>query len=106
MAANASAGDIYEEYLFKAEALRVLHEHGAMPSPQPPLFLYYAAHVAHQPYEVPDSYNSSFSFIADPTRRAYHAMVACLDDVLAQVRPRMCVCVAVRRMPLSLPNSL
>ena len=26
MAANASAGDIYEEYLFKAEALRVLHE--------------------------------------------------------------------------------
>ena len=69
MAANASAGDIYEEYLFKAEALRVLHEHGAMPSPQPPLFLYYAAHVAHQPYEVPEDYNQSFAFIPDAERR-------------------------------------
>jgi len=95
---NASAGDTYEEFVFKAEALRVLDAYhqrrqrqqraavaaGVAPQLQP-LFLYYAAHVAHQPYEVPASYNESFAFIADPQRRAYHAMVACLDDVLAEL---------------------
>jgi hypothetical protein len=45
---------------------------------QAPLFLYYAAHVAHQPYEVPPQYNDSFAFIPDPQRRLYSAMVACL----------------------------
>ena len=83
-AVNASAGETYEEYIFKAEALRVLDRHASSKTAAP-LFLYYAAHVAHQPYEVPDSYNESFSFIEDPTRRAYHAMVACFDDVLAEL---------------------
>jgi arylsulfatase A-like enzyme len=46
---------------------------------------YYAAHVAHQPYEVPESYNRSFSFIPNAKRQAYHAMVSCLDDVLAEL---------------------
>lgn len=83
-AANASAGETYEEYIFKAEAMRVLDRH-ANESRAQPLFLYYAAHVAHQPYEVPDSYNQTFSFIPDPTRQAYHAMVACFDDVLGEI---------------------
>ena len=80
-AANASAGATYEEYLFKEQALRVLDAH----DPAQPLFLYYAAHIAHQPYEVPASYNSSFAFIPDPQRQLYHAMVACLDDVLKEL---------------------
>ena len=42
-------------------ALRVLDAH----DPTQPLFLYYAAHIAHQPYEVPGSYNASFAFIPD-----------------------------------------
>ena len=42
-------------------------------------------HVAHQPYEVPASYNNSFSFIPDDQRRTYHAMVTCLDDVLKEI---------------------
>ena len=28
-----------------------------------PLFLYYAAHVAHEPYQVPAVYESKFDFI-------------------------------------------
>ena len=91
-AVNASAGETYEEYIFKAQALKVLDTHAAAAAASTagngtvgPIFLYYTAHVAHQPYEVPDSYNESFSFIEDPTRRAYHAMVACFDDVLAEI---------------------
>jgi hypothetical protein len=42
-------------------------------------------HVAHQPYEVPASYNNSFIFIPDDQRRTYHAMVTCLDDVLKEI---------------------
>lgn len=34
-----------------------------------PLFLYYAAHVAHEPYEVPASYESQFAFIDVEDRR-------------------------------------
>lgn len=87
-AINGSAGDTYEEYIFKAEALRIIEDHASdnanavLPRP---LFLFYAAHVAHQPYEVPDSYNASFDFIPDHQRRAYHAMVKCLDDVLKEI---------------------
>ena len=87
-ALNASSGDTYEEYIFKAEALRVIEAHAmanANAQLPRPLFLFYAAHVAHQPYEVPESYNQSFAFIPDGQRRAYHAMVKCLDDVLKEI---------------------
>mmetsp|Transcript_19876 Transcript_19876/g.63275 ORF Transcript_19876/g.63275 Transcript_19876/m.63275 type:complete len:352 (+) Transcript_19876:81-1136(+) len=76
------AGELYEELLFKQEALRVIRSH---PSPAYPLFLYYASHIAHQPYEVPAEYLARFSFIGHPERRVYHAMVACLDDVISEL---------------------
>jgi arylsulfatase I/J len=88
-ALNASSGDTYEEYIFKAEALRVIESHAAASNTNAelphPLFLFYAAHVAHQPYEVPESYNQSFAFIPDGQRRAYHAMVKLLDDALEEI---------------------
>ena len=71
------------EFLFKDKALQVLEDHSR--DPARPLFLYYASHLVHQPYEVPSSYNDSFSFIQDEERRLYHAMVACLDDVLKDI---------------------
>jgi arylsulfatase I/J len=39
----------------------------------------------HKPYEVPAAYNTSFSFIADPNRRLYHAMVKYVDDVIGEI---------------------
>jgi arylsulfatase I/J len=84
VAINASAGAIYEEFLFKNEALRVIREIGNASTPTP-MFLYYAAHIVHLPLEVPASYNDSFNFISDKTRRTYHAMVKCIDDVLGEI---------------------
>ena len=39
-----------------------------------PLFLYYAPHLVHQPYEVPQRYLDAFAFIDVLERRQYHAM--------------------------------
>ena len=68
----------YEEGLFKQELVDIITNHNA----SQPLFLYYASHVPHDPYQVPDSYLNRFSFIDNHYRRIYHAMVAYLDDVV------------------------
>ena len=81
-ALNASAGSTYEEALFMGEALRVINNH---PAGAAPLFLYYASHIAHQPYEVPPDYLAKFAFIDVEERRLYHAMVNYLDFVVGQV---------------------
>ena len=81
VAVNASAGAKYEEDIFKERAISIIEKHPA----SAPLFMYYASHIVHQPYEVPDSYNTTFSFIQDEDRRVYHAMVNCLDDVLGDI---------------------
>jgi arylsulfatase I/J len=97
-ATNESARSTYEETIFMNEALRIIHtvnlagdgtEDGTettttSPTTAPkPLFLYYAAHVAHEPYEVPTEYESQFDFIDVEERRVYHAMVKLIDDTIA-----------------------
>ena len=108
---NASAGGsngTYEEDIFLAEALRIIRSidnssrssssseetseaagaAGASTAlvtrakKQQPLFLYYAAHVVHEPYEVTWEYESQFQFINVTSRRMYHSMVKCIDDVI------------------------
>jgi hypothetical protein len=39
--------------------------------------------VAHYPLQAPQEYQDKFSFIEEPHRRVYHAMVNYLDDNLA-----------------------
>jgi arylsulfatase A-like enzyme len=97
-ATNESARSTYEETIFTIEALRIIHtvnlagdgaEEGvettaASPTTATkPLFLYYAAHVAHEPYEVPPEYESQFDFIDVEERRVYHAMVKLIEDTIA-----------------------
>jgi len=45
-----------------------------------PLFLYLAFTAPHAPYQAPKPYLEQYKNIADPTRRAYAAMVTCMDD--------------------------
>ena len=40
-----------------------------------PLFLFWSPHIAHTPLQVPAKYEEKFSFISQPNRRTYHAMV-------------------------------
>lgn len=53
--------------------------------PDTPLFVYYAAHIAHTPLEVTSHYLNEYKFIDNEVRRSYHAMVAFLDDVVGNI---------------------
>ena len=73
---NTTGPDGYEEGLFREQLLKIVMSH----DPSQPLFLYYATHAPHGPYEVPDSYLNKFSFIDYYYRQIYHAMVLYVDD--------------------------
>ena len=78
---NGTGPDNYEEGLFKEQILDIIDKH----DPSTPLFLYYATHAPHDPYQVPESYMNSYSFIDYYYRQVYHAMVAYVDDVVGAV---------------------
>ena len=75
---NGTGPDNYEEGLFKERLLDIINNH----DPSAPLFLYYATHAPHDPYEVPERYLNMYSFIDYYYRQIYHAMVAYVDDVV------------------------
>ncbi|XP_065199150.1 arylsulfatase B-like [Sycon ciliatum] len=74
-------GTGYEEGMFKRHVLEVIRNH----SIDSPLFIYYAAHIAHTPLEVTQKYLDEYSFIDNEVRRSYHAMIAYLDDVMGNI---------------------
>lgn len=76
-----SSGCVYEEFLFRSQALSLIAAH----DPSVPLFLNYAPHLVHDPMEAPPAYLAKFAFIPDKTRRTYAAMVNMLDDVVGDV---------------------
>ncbi len=78
---NGTGEDNYEEALFRDRVLGIINNHDIAT----PLFLYYAPHLVHDPYQVPDRYLAKFSFIDDYYRRIYHAMLNYLDDVVGPV---------------------
>jgi arylsulfatase A-like enzyme len=53
--------------------------------PATPLFLYLAFTAPHAPYQAPQAYLDRYSGIADPSRRAYAAMITAMDDQIGQV---------------------
>ena len=78
---NGTGPDNYEEGLFKEQLVNIVKNHNA----SQPLFLYYATHAPHDPYQVPDSYYNRFSFIDNYYRRIYHAMVTYMDEVVGEL---------------------
>ncbi|MCA9138099.1 MAG: arylsulfatase [Planctomycetales bacterium] len=50
-----------------------------------PFYLYLAFNAPHTPYQAPQEYIARFADIADPTRRIYAGMIACLDDEIGKV---------------------
>jgi arylsulfatase A-like enzyme len=71
----------YTTTLLGKDAARRIEAH----DPSKPLYLYLAFNAPHTPYQAPKEYVDRYAGIADPTRRSYAAMVACLDDEIGRV---------------------
>ena len=78
-------GTGYEEYIFRDRMLKILAEHDQAK----PLFLQYDSKLCHYPLQAPQEYQDRFAHIATDNRRVYHAMVAFLDDQLANITGTM-----------------
>ena len=79
----AQAGCTYQDEVFVQRIAAVIANHSAAQ----PLFLFWAPHAPHDPYEVPDSYLQKpvFAAITQPERQYYSAMVNLLDDNVGRV---------------------
>lgn len=71
----------YDTTLFGKEAARLIERHDA----QKPLFIYLAFTAPHSPYQAPQEYLDRYPNIADPSRRAYAAMISAMDDEIGRV---------------------
>ena len=74
-------GTKYEETMFKERLLEIIKNLDT----SKPFFLYYAPHIVHKPYQVPQEYLDMFDFIDNDLRKVYHAMVKYLDIVTGEV---------------------
>lgn len=71
----------YVTELIGREAVRLIEGH----DPETPLFLYLAFTAPHAPYQAPQEYLDRYADIADPSRRAYAAMITAMDDQIGRV---------------------
>jgi arylsulfatase A-like enzyme len=71
----------YVTTLLGADAAKRIEAH----DPKEPLFLYLAFTAPHAPYQAPKEYLNRYERIADPTRRAYAAMITAMDDQIGRV---------------------
>lgn len=85
--ANRSATElVYEEVIFGEQLRSIVEGHDASPG-APPLFLTYAARIAHYPIQAPVGYQRlpHIAAIDVPHRLVYHAQVQFLDDQLGNL---------------------
>ena len=71
----------YVTELLGNDAVRLIRQQDT----QTPLFLYLAFTAPHSPYQAPQKYLDQYANIADPSRRAYAAMVTAMDDQIGRV---------------------
>jgi arylsulfatase A-like enzyme len=71
----------YTTTLLGKDAVRWIEQQ----DPTKPFYLYLTFNAPHTPYQAPKEYLDRYASIAEPTRRTYAAMVACLDDEIGRV---------------------
>ena len=71
----------YTTQLLGNDAVKYINEQTA----DKPFYLYLTFNAPHTPYQAPKEYMDRYPDIADPTRRTYAGMVACLDDDIGRV---------------------
>ena len=75
------AGCAYQDDVFTQRVLDIIANYTG----DAPLFLFWAPHAPHDPYQAPDAYLSKFAKIDQPERQFYSAMVNLLDDNVGKV---------------------
>lgn len=71
----------YVTTLLGDDAVKLIENHDK----SKPLFLYMAFTAPHSPYQAPQEYLDQYARIEDPARRAYAAMITCMDDQIGRV---------------------
>jgi arylsulfatase A-like enzyme len=71
----------YTTTLIGKDAVRWIEKQDA----SKPFYLYLTFNAPHTPYQAPKEYIDRYAAIAEPTRRTYAGMVACLDDEIGRV---------------------
>jgi arylsulfatase A-like enzyme len=71
----------YVTRLLGDDAVRLVDGH----DPKTPLFLYLAFTAPHAPYQAPAHYLDQYAHLADPSRRAYAAMITAMDTEIGRV---------------------
>ena len=71
----------YTTQLLGSDAVKYINEQKT----DKPFYLYLTFNAPHTPYSAPQDYIDRYKSIADPTRRTYAGMVACLDDEIGKV---------------------
>ena len=71
----------YYTTLIGNEAVKLIEQQ----DPSKPFFLYFASMAPHAPYQVPEEYLNRYADIQDKQRRAYCAMISCLDDQVGRI---------------------
>jgi len=71
----------YYTTLIGNEAVKLIEEQDG----KKPFFLYFASLAPHAPYQAPQEYLDRFKSIDDKQRRAYAAMITCLDDQVGRI---------------------
>ena len=80
--ANASERCVYEDDVF---ARFLLERVDAWSAADGPLFLFWAFHAVHSPYQVPKADYERFGFVPYAPRRVYAAMVAHMDGLVGRM---------------------
>eukprot|EP00403_Amphidinium_massartii_P007749 CAMPEP_0178383854 /NCGR_PEP_ID=MMETSP0689_2-20121128/7215_1 /TAXON_ID=160604 /ORGANISM="Amphidinium massartii, Strain CS-259" /LENGTH=611 /DNA_ID=CAMNT_0020004085 /DNA_START=85 /DNA_END=1920 /DNA_ORIENTATION=+ len=78
-------GTAFEEDIFRDRMLQILHDHNQ----STPLFLQYDSRLVHYPLQAPVSYQQRFASVDFDHRKMYEAMIAFLDDQLANITSTM-----------------
>jgi arylsulfatase A-like enzyme len=71
----------YVTQLLGEDAARLIASH----DPRTPLFLYLTFTSPHAPYQAPQEYLDRYAHVADPSRRAYAAMITAMDAEIGRV---------------------
>ena len=71
----------YTTQLIGADAVKFINAQEA----NKPFYLYLTFNAPHTPYQAPQDYIDRYKNIAEPTRRTYAGMVACMDDEIGKV---------------------
>lgn len=78
---RVSRDEGYATILLGNEAVRVVEQADATK----PFFLYVPFNAPHAPLQAPEEYLKRYAHVADQKRRAYSAMVHCLDDQVGRI---------------------